>query len=231
MNIAIASIFRNSAAYVARYANQVAALRDALAAEGHTLRVVAAEGDSVDWTPHLLVELLGQFEHTILTRAHGGPSFGSVDVTQRWRQIAWVCNELLDELAAGDDDLVIYVESDLIWQPATMLRLLGHVAGARTDVACPLSLSVGTSLFYDTWGHRSLGRCFEPHAPYHPMLAEPSPTGLYPLESAGSCLVMLGEVARAARFQPDDGIVGWGRDIRARGYTIALDPTVKVEHP
>ena len=67
--------------------------------------------------------------------------------------------------------------------------------------------------------------------PYHPMLASPSPTGLYPLDSAGSCLVMRGVVALAARFQPDDGIVGWGRDMREKGYQLWLDPTVKVEHP
>lgn len=229
MKIALASIFRNSAGYVDRYARQARELAEALQGQGATLRLVVAEGDSVDRTAQLLPAALAGLDATILTRAHGGPTFGSVDVTQRWRQIAWVCNELLGELSQGDDAAVIYVESDLIWRPATMLRLLARLVSAH--VACPLSLSEGTAIFYDVWGFRSSGRCFEPHAPYHPMLAETSPTGLYPLDSAGSCLVMRGEVARRTRFRPADGIVGWGADIREKGYTIVLDPSVKVEHP
>lgn len=236
MNVTIASIFRDSASYLDRYVSQVASLRDALAARGDSLRGVWGEGDSIDRTAQILAEKARKRALTfdLIDVSHGGPKFGSVNVEQRWRQISYCCNAVLDAIKS-DADVVIYVESDLIWDAGTMEVLLNLVAysTATIDAIAPMSMAYGETppRFYDTYGHRSGGEQFQPYAPFHPALAAKPNVGI-PLDSAGSCIVMRGEVARVARFNPpEEGIVGFGKDIAANGFELWLDPTQSVWHP
>lgn len=231
MNIVIASIFRDSASYIDRYVSQAAALRDALAARGDSLRGVWGEGDSNDRTATILAEKARKRALTfdLIDVSHGGPKFSSVNVEQRWRQISYCCNLVLHAIP-DTADVVIYVESDLIWSAETMLHLIDTL-GDGIDVVSPMSMANGETppRFYDTYGHRASGINFEPFAPFHPGLTEGK---LLRLDSAGSCLVLRGDVARLARFDPpQDGIVGFGKDIDKHGYELWLDPTQSVWHP
>ena len=113
----LASIFRDSAAYVDRYFAQVDALRQHI-----PVTLYLAEGDSTDGTWVVLNERTTDDDY-LFQIAHGGPKFGSVNNPQRWKQIAYVCNGLLDSIPQQGN--LIYVESDLIWEPETMLTLLG----------------------------------------------------------------------------------------------------------
>lgn len=226
MNIAIASIFRNSSTYLERYNRQVVALRDILHQAGHTTRCIWAEGDSTDDTAAQLKFLSGGQNVQLLTVNHGGPSFGSIDNATRWSNISLVCNRVLDAVAA-DDDIVVYIESDLLWPAAIPLELIWSVQSGK-DAIAPLCMHLPTGLFYDTWGHRKDGERFQPHPPYHPGIG----SGQTPIDSAGSCIVMKGEVARTCRFDPPElGIVGFGQSIRSAGYTLWLDPSLRVLHP
>lgn len=238
--IAIASIFRNSTGYIDRYVKQVADLSGTLCGPGFDIHLIAAEGDSTDGTFGMLKErlhyLYGRIQNvstasqlTLFQANHGGPVFGSVDDAQRWRNISYVCNKVLDSVEE-DDDYVLYVESDLIWDAETMQYLLGHLhMQQHIDAVAPLSIHQPTKLMYDTWGHRAEGSQFRQHYPYHPSMRG---TKMIKLDSAGSCIVMRGEVARECRFTPPEmGIVGFGKDINDHGYQLWLDPTLQVYHP
>lgn len=225
--IVLASIFRNSYSYLERFAGQVDALQNALDAEIH---LILGEGDSEDGTqqflPYQLQKKCLSFE--IVTVNHGGPVFGSVDNAQRWRQISQVCNAVLERIPF-DADKVIYVESDLIWKPETMVKLLKHTDQYPAIAAMNFDSKDGHC--YDCWGHRSGGTQFSPHPPYHKFLTE-KPGSVITMDSAGSCIAMRGEVARNCRYDPPEmGMVGFGLDIWKKGYSLHLDPTCHVFHP
>lgn len=228
MNVALGSIFRNSAAYLPRYFDQVAALRDPLFKAGHSLRLILVEGDSTDGTGIELTRRSVSFPTTFEIRNHGGPVFGSVDDAQRWRQISFVCDGVLEQVGEQDDAL-IYVESDLIWNAETMLALLEHLK--EVDAVAPMCFWKQVEpirWFYDTWGFRKDGARFKPDPPYHPALDGQ----MTEIDSAGSCIVMRGAVARQCRFVPSElGIVGFCADLRAKGFKLHLDPAYAVYHP
>lgn len=229
MRVALGSMFRNAAGYVDRYFDQIAALRAALPAlsESVTLRLILAEGDSTDSTYAALLAraMADNVDADIFKREHGGPTFGSVEDAQRWRQISYVMDGVLERIPERTD-VFVWVESDLVWDAATLTLLIDHVRQGR-DAVAPLSLMRGGGM-YDTWGHRKNGQRFSVSPPYHPEVG----TELTTLDSAGSCIVTRGDIARQTRCLPvEDGIVGWCTDIRAKGYTLWLDPRVAVVHP
>jgi glycosyltransferase involved in cell wall biosynthesis len=229
MQIAIGSIFCNSASYIRRYAEQIEALRKA--APEHNFRLLLCEGDSTDGTWEDLKSLYGD---AVIKRAHGGTIYGSRDYIVRWLQSSWVW-EGVRKRVRSSDDIFIYVESDLIWDSDTMLKLIKHLynhyADLGVDVVCPMCFRAG--YHYDTWGLRGKdGVSFEAWPPYHKDLLGPAKYGLYPISSAGSCLVMCGGVARESSFDPADmAIVGFCWNAAYKGYKLFLDPTLKVYHP
>lgn len=227
MKVFVTSIMRNGEPYLGRYLSQVQALQRALLARGDVLRVMVAEGDSTDQTWPLLVDAtLTHPGMEVMQLAHGGPSFGSVDDPTRWANIAKTWNRLFEKVARYSFDALIYVEADLLWEVPTMLKLLKDLE--KVPAVAPLSMHVA-GFFYDTWGHRAQGSHFGPNPPYHPGLAACEPGELFQLESAGSCLVMRGEVARACRFSEQDAMLG--HDIYAKGYSLWLDGRLAVFHP
>lgn len=227
MNIAIASMFRDSCGYLDRYLNQVLGLKNALAAHGHTLRVIAAEADSTDETAERLMERIGDLDLTLVNRDNGSRWFGSVDHPERWTAIAYVCNGILEQVRLTDD-ILIYVESDLIWHAETMLQLVERVQEPPIDACAAMCYSRKTEIFYDVWGHRKEGIRFSSFPPYHPNVNGE----VTEIDSAGSCIVMRGIVARNARFTPPElGIVGFCNDLRGRGFKLWLDPALAVHHP
>lgn len=226
MRIAIGSIFRSSSAYIDRYAAQVDALK---AVAQHEFRMVLVDGDSSDDTHSRLKALYGD---AVTKREHGGPVFASVDDALRWKQISFACDGVLQRIEA-QDDVLLWVESDLIWKPSCMVKLLGHLEKPGVDVVAPMCWGPIMNC-HETWGHRGIdGVRFGPNFPYHSMLLEKSVTGLYPMNAAGSCLVMRGEVARTCRFDPPgvEGIVGFCGNIRKNGWKLWLDPRASVHHP
>jgi glycosyltransferase involved in cell wall biosynthesis len=225
LRIALGSIFRNSEHYVDRYAAQVEALR--AAAPQHEFRCVLAEGDSTDGTYEALK---AHFNGSVFKREHGGPVFGSVESVVRFRQMSWVQDGVLEKILP-DDDVLIYVEADLIWQPETMIKLLEHLKKPGVDLVSPMCWYQNRN--YDWWAFRGLdGVYLGPYPPFHISLLQESPNGLYPLSSSGSCIAMLGNVARNCRFDPpQQAIVGFSWNATSKGYKIWLDPKLRVHHP
>lgn len=225
--VLVTSAFRDGESYVERYFAQIEELRRHLPVH---LRI--AEGDSTDDT-YAAIEGYLQDGDELYQISHGGPAYGSIDHPLRWGQIAYVWNQLFDKMSP--EGPLVLVEADLIWQPETILRLLADLD--VVDAVAPLSLK--DDRFYDTWGHRGTdGIMFTGLSPYHPsfgvdLATHPGagPQGLVEINSAGSCIAMREDVYRVCRFGETDGIVGFGADIRRKGFQLFCNPTVSVTHP
>lgn len=231
MIVALASIVRNAEGYLERYLSQAAALAELLAERGDSLIVRVAEGDSTDGTWARLTEAVRDTPGMAIYKFdHEGPAFGSIDDPTRWRNIARTWNRLFDRIKEDDFDALIYVEADLIWEPLTMVRLLGRLDDRLqpVDIVAPMSMHVA-GFFYDTWGYRVGGQRFGPNPPYYPGLDQLAPGELLRIDSAGSCQAMRDVVARRCRLSEQDAMIG--HDVAARGYSFWLDPSLKVLHP
>lgn len=237
--VAIMSIVRNGSSYLPRYFRQVDALSGYCELLGMTVTPWVTEGDSTDDT----ARVLSQWKHPhkrLVHYSHGGPAFGSINHPTRWRQIAATWNYMLDRMP--EYDRVIYVEADLIWTPETMAALLDQLDADVVHACSPMSFG-HDGRFYDTWGHRCLGDHFIQDYPYHPaiealanrdeeMLAAlggTSRNGLLRIDSAGSCMVMIGRVAQDCRLANEDAMIG--HDLKRLGYQLWLNPGVSVWHP
>jgi hypothetical protein len=214
--------------YVERYMEQAGELARAIEGAGDTFYLVMAEGDSTDGTGAWLAEYIQRapFAGAIFTLPHGGPVFGSENNPTRWRNIARTWNGLYSQLGqfVGPNDRVIYVETDLIWNVDTMLRLLNHVKGGL-DAVSPMSFH--GSVFYDIWGYRGMDAWhFSGAPPYHHSL---NGGELVQILSSGSCMVMSGQVALTCRFAEQDAMLG--HSIYDNGFKLWLDPTLRVDHP
>lgn len=236
MNVTLCSAFRNSSAYIDRYFVQVAGLRDALKRRGDCLYLVLAEGDSVDATWSDLFWQTDDFDAEVLRVNHGGPDHGSVVNAERFANMAKVWNEIWRRIP-DDADAVIFVESDLIWQPSTILALLDdleHVPAVAPKIILRRE-GWPPNLFYDVWAFRRNGEHFTHNPPYVPLTVkghiEMMDGSLGQIDSAGSCIVMRGEVARGLCWPPEDVVVGVCRQIRERGDSIWLDAQQTVVHP
>jgi hypothetical protein len=218
--ITVASLFRDSASYVDRYANQIKELNDAM-----PTRVVAVYGDCTDRTGWLLFDALEGVDAELLHVDHGGPPFGPLDNPQRWRQMAAVGNVALAASCrvTAPEDHFCYIESDLIWTPDTIMALIADLN--EVPAVAPMAMYDGR--FYDTFGHVKDGIAFERHPPYHPGWED----HLFKIDSAGSCFVTSGKLLPLLQFSPTDCIRGIGRSLYAHGYGLWLDPNVEVVHP
>ncbi len=220
--VVLASIFRDATDHIPQYFEQVNALREHV-----PVTLCIAEGDSTDDTYRALKVRMSTVGDQLVKIDHGGPKFGSEDVLERWQNIAKVCNGVLDAAPRVDEPL-IYVESDLAWEPDTMLGLLADIEKGFPAVS-PMSMHRRNDRFYDCWGYRAAdGTKFDRWDPYHWRL---DPPNHMELSSAGSCVVISSPLWHHVRFGDDDCIVGLGRSIREEGGSLWLNPNVQVIHP
>jgi hypothetical protein len=228
--VAIGSAFRNSPNWhVERYFTQVYQYEKRLLSQGWSCRVIAVEGDShTDETRRSIIKWAGIYDIELsLTRVnHGGPEFGSVETLERFIALSKVGNGILEQVEVRDD-IVVYVESDLLWSPDTLLRLGSQVLEKDLDVVSPLVFA--GQHFYDVWGFRGLDNArFAPFPPYHSML---NLDGLTEVSSVGSCLVMRAQVANDCRMIDNECLVGFCKDARNKGYKIWVDARERINHP
>ena len=231
MNLVIGSCFRNSAGpHIDRYAERLRALAHACLARGITLHVVASWGDSTDATEQALWDALRQtplHEIIVVERTYGHAEYGSSEHPERLAGFAYAANGVFEAVGAGAD-YVVYVESDLVWTPETLLAPLPELRAGREVIAIP-TFCGPTDCFYDTWGFRTPdGRRFGALPPYWDEL---NLHGLTEVSTAGGCLVMRGDVARECRCSKEEALVGFCHDARGRGYHVWADWRLRVEHP
>jgi hypothetical protein len=229
LRIAVASAWRNSAGNVRLYMQRINALREEM---GVPIRVVAGEGDSRDETQAVLRREAANLgiRLELVDCTHGQRVFGSTEEPERMRALSLVCNRIFGA-AKAEDDVFLYVESDLHWDAQTLRQLAEEALWSeRFHVVAPMVMA-GLA-FYDIWGFRAWSEKegkvtrFGPHRPFHPSLGRDNPSELY---SAGSCLAMQGSVAVQVRVRDDNAFVGWCGDARSQGFRIGVrsDLTVR----
>lgn len=225
MNITIISIFRQATHYLERYFEQMDDLQRLLNARGDSLYLLLGYGDSTDGTGEALWdECANRFGAHLMDVSHGGPSFGSIEHPQRFKQLAYCGNRLLGCIPPNAD-VVGIVESDLIWQAETMLQLLEDLD--HVDAVAPMVMD-GESSFYDVYAHRRKGVRFHKTPPFHPDIDADS--DLLEVDSAGSVLFMSATLARKARFSDDTAIVGFCESLREQGASIFVNTQATVSH-
>lgn len=194
------------------------------------LDCIWGEGDHIDHTRRVLDVASTFYDAEIVTVNHGGPDHGSVVNADRFANLAKVWNEIWQRIPQ-DTDAVIFVESDLIWQPATMLALLDDIE--KVPCVAPMTIlrreGWPPRFFYDNWGYWRNGTQIGTMPPYFADLLPD--THLLELDCAGSCLVMRGDIARHVYWPSEDVVRGVCRLIREQGGSVWLDPTQKVIHP
>jgi hypothetical protein len=231
VNLVVGSCFRNSAgAHIARYRDRIARLQALCDARGITLHVVAIWGDCRDRTEAELwaaLRPLNLHELLVYRRDHGFPEYGSSEHPDRLAGFAHAANGVFEAVGDGAD-AVVYVESDLIWEPETLLAAVRQLRQGIDIIGIPTFC--GTSdTFYDTWGFRTPdGRRFGPFPPYWDEMRQDR---LHEVGTVGGCVVMRGEVARACRCSKEEAIVGLCKDALGKGYKIWTDWRLRVEHP
>lgn len=228
MTIVLMSCFRNMAHRLPVYFRQVEVLRSALETRGDALRLISIEGDSVDDTRARLLQFADvlQLDMDLVVREHGGPNHGSVVHPQRFKQLAFVVNGGFERVR-DTDDAVIYVESDLLWQPPAFLNCLAQLRPGVDIISPPVFTQEGA--FYDIWGYRAPnGRSFGPLPPYWTGLNQGGLTEMY---SVGSCLVVRGDVARVTRLTPELALVGFCEHARKLGFHVFTDWRERIAHP
>lgn len=236
MNVAILSLFRNAerTGQVARFMAQAAAMRDDFVSRGDRVRVIAVWGDCVDRTEQALID--AALDHnmalTLVEHTHGGPEFGSTEAPARLVALSAVINAGL-EAVRNQDDAVFYVESDLVWEPATVRGLLASLREGAADLIAPLVYAGtdgnGRPVFYDVFCYRKNGERFGPFHPYHGELDHGG--ALTPVDCVGSAFVMSGMVGRDCRIGNAQALMGLCADAWAKGYRVAVDAQMSVVHP
>lgn len=233
--IVMLSAFRNTPpSGLDRYFRQASEYRDALRDRNYKLRLAVVEGDSdtqAVWQGIVHRAKKYDLECSLQDASHGGPVFGSVVSKERFDALSKMGNQLLGYVK-DDDDIVVYVESDLIWHPQVLLHLGSQLLELNLDIVSPL-IFAGEN-FYDVWGYRGLdGQMFGPFKPYHSSVgwSNSHNLGLTEVSSVGSCLVMKAHVARECRMIDNECLVGFCRDARNKGYRVWVDSRVKINHP
>lgn len=218
MNIIFCSIVRNGTSYLGSYLKR---LSDYASISGHDISLAICEGDSTDNSYWFIQNNKpDNIDLFLYNYNHGGQEYGSVNVPERWQNIARTWNHLFDQLDFRAWDRCVYMESDLTWDFYTIEKLLV----SPYDVTSPMSM-IG-NIFYDTWGHRSNGVHFTNQFPFHPDFNRYK--RYMPLESAGSCLVAIPEVFNTCRLSEVDAMIG--HDIVKNGFSFMLDKTARVTH-
>jgi hypothetical protein len=232
LNIVIVSAFRDSSnRYIRRYLDQVENLiaHVLYASSNDRVRISAIEGDSKDNTHDRLLSLATArgLDLSITTHNHGKRKFGSTEEPERLAALTGVMLAGMSSIDPSRDDVVLYVESDILWEPHVVKSLL-DLAYRRQDgfdVIAPM-IWAGDH-FYDVFLYRKNGSRFAPFPPYHSDLTP----GLCEVDSAGSCLCFRSELVRDVKVSGKMGLLSWCESAREQRYRIAVDTYSSVRHP
>lgn len=227
MKVALVSIFRDSLHGLKTYLAQVKALDNTLRQRGDELFCAWAEGDSEDSTWEKLQQWSIDLDCSAVKHNTNTPRFGPVINPIRLKAKAETDRAALALIPNdGSVDAVIFVESDLWWEPTCMLALLDDLK--EVEVVAPWCWCNGR--MRDIWGFRRQGTNFVNDWPFHPSLDWSTP--LVEMDSVGSCWVARYPVIAGLEVPDEDEWVGFCRKIREeRSAKIYLDTRYGVRHP
>lgn len=231
MNITLCSAFRNSVAngHLFRYLVQCHDLDTALYHAGHRLSFVWGEGDSTDDTLKVLTAAKWRFKAQVVDCTHGGADYPSIVLAERFRQLASVGNTIWSAIPE-QAEAVVYVESDLVWEAATLATLVERLTEYPAIGPMIMLDREGwprKTAYYDVWATRQAGQHFEHRPPYHPCYRPDAP---FMVDSTGSCMALRADLARKVYFPDADVFVGLSRLIYENGESLWIDPALKCFH-
>jgi glycosyltransferase involved in cell wall biosynthesis len=226
--VVIHSLFRDRQKYLSQYQQQI----ESLDWPRSKLKIVCTEGDSLDGTGKWLDGWAGENSQVhVVHQSLGYPKFGSVIDPVRIEMLSRATNFGLDYIAGSSfkADYVMFLESDLIFEPDLIMRLVAH---GKHVVAPMIWVNLGSGdIFYDTWAFRDMAgnhfgwndRKWYEHS---------RPMELYQVTSVGSCVLANAQLIYDGVRLPEDGaIAGFCDEVRKRRKTIWVDPTTHVRHP
>lgn len=227
--VCILTPFRNARGYLSLYFSQMVSLQEALKVEGFSMRIVAAEGDSLDGTRERLLELskTHNINLSVVDTTHGHMRWASVEDPVRLKVMSDVMNKALDQVKESDN-IVVWIMSDLKWETHNLLWLIKCADQDREKgfIYTPMAM-LSEEIFYDTWAYRALGKRFSPTHPYYEYYSESE--GCQFIDSAGTCLVMPSQIALHCRADKDEA-VSFCQDADSKGYRVVLDTEFKFYH-
>jgi glycosyltransferase involved in cell wall biosynthesis len=239
--ICVVTPARNAIAHLELYFKQLDELRNELGSDYH-LRLVIAEGDSVDGTRQAFGEYANRLklDYTLIDTTHGGKYYRSVEDSKRLAMMSKVMSQGLSTVR-DSDVVVVWLMVDVRYDALEMKdRILDHriLNGApenRTEqdalcIQAPLALNHDGTYFWDTWAFRKDGKRFNQQPPFCES-DEFLHVGLTEIDSAGTCLIMPGEIARNKSFYPStDEAVEFCNNVRTVGHKIYTHPDWRVYH-
>lgn len=230
MKIVVVSAFRNMSTRINAYYQQVHALQQHVGAE-HEISVVAVEGDSIDDTERELVHLaeLWQLELDLVKHEHGQRMFGSTEEPERLEALTGVMKAGLKAAASSGADVMLYVESDLRWQPHDVGSVIdiAYRRDEEFDVVAPMCFA--GEAFYDIWGFLGLdGERFSPFEPYHGDVAAGGE--LVEISSCGSCFAMrIDALEKVKRITGKLALRSFCEAARRAKLRLAVAPAFRVD--
>jgi glycosyltransferase involved in cell wall biosynthesis len=220
VNVTICSPFRDSAAGIAEYIERASSLkRDNIA-----LRFICVEGDSTDGTLQQLQAWACQCPHVTLVKCDTGkPKHGSYVDAERFQVLAQVFNAALDAVDLEWSDYVLFLPSDIHYQPDLLSRLLAH----NVDMVAPMVWQ--DNLYYDTWASRKDGRNWINFT--RQWAAANLGNELIEMETIGGTVLIGANVLKSGcRYTPDEVDQGLSKMAREKGVRLWIDPTAHVGH-
>lgn len=236
--VCILTPFRNARRYLPLYFSQMSSLQSLLQSEGYRMRIVAAEGDSLDGTRERIDQLAAEYDLSvkIVDTTHGLMKWASVEDPIRLKTMSDVMNKSLDQVQ-DSDDIVVWIMSDLKWEPKTILSLIYLAMDQnRFGIIAPAVYSdKDKKYFYDTWAFRHTdGTRFEPTENLFwdigsGVSLSVARSDIEYIKSAGTCLVMPSCVARECRAT-DNEAVSFCSDAKSKGYATGINRFLIVLH-
>lgn len=237
MNIVVVSFFRNMQGRIKRYFDQVRALQlHARKADTdntkNNIRVIAIEGDSTDKTVHELQQFKKSFYNVlnieIVHYNHGKRIFSSTEDSDRLSALTEVMKVGMSQIDSSIDNIVLYVESDLVWNPHQVGTLIDFAYRRENNFDIFAPMVYAGDNFYDIFAFRKLnGERFTPFE--HKIISKDEE--LIEVSSVGSCLTFRAELAELVNPIGEEGLVSWCRGAREIGYKIAVATGFRVDHP
>lgn len=227
--IAIWSTFRDDSQNVIPYYERILELDYPQS----LLRLYLVEGDSVDDT-HQLLKDIETYDYRLSVVKHdtGQPRYSSVIDTERFRLLAKVNNVALNAIVRHKwAEIAVLIESDLIYQPDLLRRLLNSRPDPKAFISPMIWLDMkGWYGFYDIWAYRLLrGDAFPTGS--REWYGEHFPQVVFEVESTGSVIMLPMQALIDGCRYDDEAVRGFCISGRMKGYQIYVDPNIHVIHP
>lgn len=188
------------------------------------------EGDSTDDT----FDRLSRYEYDdsrilLIKSDTGRPHYGSTIHPERFKNLAQVFNAGLDAVDLDWADFVMFLPSDVFYEP----DLVDRLAGWNKDLIAPMFWADegNHGRFYDIWGFRHQGQSFQPATPawFEANFPQSEPLEM---DTVGGCIVMRSEVLKAGcRYTESDVDHGLCRAAQAAGFRVWADLHTHIFHP